>query len=308
MPQSEKDTVWTEIQVEVGEDVAELLAATLSELCDGVEIRDADTLLGAPKGFVILVVQADPQKAPDVLAAIDDTLTLARAAGASIDTPIIRQRVSHESEWRDVWKQFFHTTRIGKRVYVCPSWDRASRPPEEGNIIIDLDPGRAFGTGAHPTTRLVVGQCEMLADAKHVVNRFLDLGCGSGILSIAAARLWPESKGMAADIDDEAVACTRENFADNDITSVQSETASLAELRSRDPEPFDLLLANIEAPVLIPLAGEIFDSIAPCGRAILSGILNEQADSVIAAYRQVGFELTDHAVDGEWSALSVLRR
>jgi len=307
MSQNEKDTEWSEIQVEVGEDVADLLAATLSELCDGVEIRDADTLLGAPKGFVILVVQAAPEKANEVLEAIDETLAVAREAGANIDTPVIRQRVSHESEWRDVWKQFFHTTKIGKRVYVCPSWDRANRPQEDGSIIIDLDPGRAFGTGAHPTTRLVVGQCETLADAGLSVKRFLDLGCGSGILSIAAARLWPASLGMAADIDDEAVACTRENFADNAITTVQSETAILSELRARDPEPYDLVLANIEAPVLIPLAGEILETVKHGGHVILSGILNEQADSVIAAYQQVGFELSAHTVDGEWTALLVLR-
>src|ERR1019366_4128638 len=138
-----------------------------------------------------------------------------RGSGLPVDPVTVRERQADESEWRDVWKQFFRATRVGRRFTVRPSWDPGPAPV--GELVIDLDPGRAFGTGAHPSTRLAIALAEEVQAKEPRIGRFLDLGCGSGILSIAAARLWPEAAGLAVDNDPEATACSGENFARNQV-------------------------------------------------------------------------------------------
>ena len=136
---------------------------------------------------------------------MDETLAAARAAGIAVDPVTIRTREAHEDEWRDVWKQFFRATRVGRRFTVRPSWDAGEAPA--GEFVIDLDPGMAFGTGAHPSTRLVIKLAEEIREARPDLKHVLDLGCGSGILSIVAARLWPQASGLAVDNDPQATTC-----------------------------------------------------------------------------------------------------
>src|SRR5204862_6581188 len=133
----------------------------------------------------------------------------ARGAGLPVDPVVVRRREAHEDEWRDVWKKYFKATRVGRTFIVRPSWDPGD--VADGDRVIDLDPGRAFGTGGHATTRLVLTLAEEVEGRP--VSRFLDLGCGSGILSVAAARLWPRAAGLAADVDPQATACAAQNLA-----------------------------------------------------------------------------------------------
>jgi ribosomal protein L11 methyltransferase len=163
--------------------------------------------------------------------------------------------------------------------------------------VIDLDPGRAFGTGGHATTRLVIALGEEIADRS--VERFLDLGCGSGILSIAAVRLWPAARGLAVDIDPESVATTDENLALNKVTTVQTRTGSIDAVTGAS----DLVLANIEAGVLAALAPEFPARLAAGGTVILSGILVDQADVVLRAFVAAGFALEARRDEDEWAAL-----
>ena len=195
-----------------------------------MELRDSGTLLSTQPGRTAVVALCQPEDREFVLAAAHHALDTARATGLAVDPVAVRERAADESEWRDVWKQFFRATRVGRRFTVRPSWDPGPAPPGESRaglgtlpgvpsqFTIDLDPGRAFGTGAHPSTRLVVGLAEDFCDEHPRLERFLDLGCGSGILSIAAARLWPDATGLAVDSDPEATACSAENFARNQVT------------------------------------------------------------------------------------------
>ncbi|HEY0715457.1 MAG TPA: 50S ribosomal protein L11 methyltransferase, partial [Polyangia bacterium] len=187
---------WVELRVELPTEMAEIVAAELAELVGGVEIRDPGTLFATAADRTAVVALCEPTSVDDALAVIDEVLSTARAAGSVVDPVAIRRREAHEDEWRDIWKQFFRTTRIGERFIVRPSWE----PPvvDRGqDHVIDLDPGRAFGTGAHPSTRLVIRAMESLAAAGVNPKSFLDLGCGSGILAIAAHRLWPNAQGLA---------------------------------------------------------------------------------------------------------------
>ena len=197
---------FTELQIEIAAEAAELLASVVSELTGGVEVRDAGTLLRAPRrARAAWSRSARPSEADAVLAAVEEACARARAAGLPVDPVSVRRREAHEDEWRDVWKQYFRATRVGRTFIVRPSWDPGTIA--DGDRVIDLDPGRAFGTGGHATTRLVIALAEEVEGRP--VARFLDLGCGSGILAIAAARLWPAARGLAVDVDPEATACAR---------------------------------------------------------------------------------------------------
>jgi ribosomal protein L11 methyltransferase len=290
---------WVEVAVEGPVEAAEVLAAALGELTEGVEVRDAGTLIAAAAGRVAIVTQCRPEAEADVLAELDACATRLRLAGVAVDPLVVRRRDAHEDEWRDVWKQFFRATRVGRTLLVRPSWDPQPGAPDDR--IIDIDPGRAFGTGGHATTRLVMAMCEDLADRP--VRRFLDLGCGSGILSMAAARIWPAARGVAVDVDPEAVATTRENLERNAITTVEARVAKLDDI----VETFDLVLANIEAAVLTPLASQFAARSSPRGAAVLSGLLRDQGDAVAAAFEAAGFAVEARRAEDEWVALGLSR-
>jgi ribosomal protein L11 methyltransferase len=296
---------FTELQIEIAADAAELLANVVSELTGGVEVRDAGTLLRVPEGRALVVTQCVPSEADAVLAAVEEACANARAAGLPVDPVSIRRREAHEDEWRDVWKKYFKATRVGRTFIVRPSWDPGDLA--DGDRVIDLDPGRAFGTGGHATTRLVIALAEEAADVeRRPVARFLDLGCGSGILSIAAARLWPTAAGLAVDNDPEATACTLENLERNHVTTVETRTGTLAEARVAGG--YDVVLANIQADVLAPLAGELVAALAPGATVILSGILTDAAPGVLEAYLAAGLTLEARRDEDEWTALRLALR
>jgi ribosomal protein L11 methyltransferase len=300
------DGNWVEVQVEVPSPVADLLAATLAELAGGVELRDGDTLLSTGGERTTVVALCRPDEREDLLAAVDEVLATARSAGDTVDPVAIRERGAHEDEWRDVWKQFFRTTRIGARFAVRPSWD----PGGTGGVehVIELDPGRAFGTGAHPSTRLVIGALERLAADGAPVSRFLDLGCGSGILAIAAHRLWPAARGLALDVDPEATECTEENLARNGITgAVEVATGTLEQIADRVGAGFEVVMANIQRDVLELLVDRLGAAVAPGGALVLSGLLTGDAGPVLALYQGAGLRLVQRTDEGEWASL-LLRR
>jgi ribosomal protein L11 methyltransferase len=216
-----------------------------------------------------------------------------------------------DEEWRDSYKAHFHAWRCGSLHWV-PEWERATYAVPAGEGVIWLDPGLAFGTGNHETTRLC---CERLvafaalrspaADGSRS-GRVLDAGCGSGILALSAARLgFGDVEGF--DNDPEAVRVSRENAALNHLDgAVRFFTADLvAGLAGRE---VDLLLANIQADVLMAYAGELVGAVAPGGTLVLSGILAAEAAQVGAAFggRVPGWSVDGRTL-GEWSDL-VLRR
>jgi ribosomal protein L11 methyltransferase len=290
-------SVWIEVQIEAAAEATELIAAALGPLTGGVELRDAETVfpLARDRGGVIALCR--PEDVGEVLDALEETLVLARAAGTAVDPVTVRQREAHEDEWRDVWKQFFRATRVGRRFVVRPSWDPGEAPP--GEHVIDLDPGRAFGTGAHPSTRLVIGFAEQIQERRPSLGRFLDLGCGSGILSIVGARLWPGSRGFAVDLDPEATACAGENFERNHVTSVERATGGLDVVGGA----FDLIMANIQADVLTVLAPELPAHLSPGGALIVSGLLVHDVPAMRAAFEEAGFRVDARTDEGEWAAL-----
>jgi ribosomal protein L11 methyltransferase len=198
--------------------------------------------------------------------------------------------------WRDAWKEHYKPYAIAEGLVVRPPWEPYEAKP--GEKVLELEPGRAFGTGLHETTRLVARAIR--AHASEVQGKLvIDVGCGSGILALAALALGA-AKAVAIDNDPEAIDVTRENAARNALSErCEASTTDVAALDLDAP----LVLANIEARILIPMAADLQRRVAPGGLLLLSGILVPQKDDVRAAYPEM--ELLDAPALGEWVLLAL---
>lgn len=184
-----------------------------------------------------------------------------------------------DQDWERAWMENFEPLKMGKRLWICPSW---CEPPDPHAVNINLDPGLAFGTGTHPTTAMCLGELD--ATIQPGVN-LIDYGCGSGILAIAGLKLGA-TKAFAVDNDPQAVTATWDNAQRNAITQDQLDVflVSQADTQGR-LQPADLVIANILAGPLEALAPTLIDLMSPGGRLILAGLLSEQAAALIEAYK-----------------------
>ena len=206
-----------------------------------------------------------------------------------------------ETDWKDRWKRFYRPARVSRRLGVCPSWETWPGPGEEVRVI-RMDPGRAFGTGTHETTRLCLRLLDDLL-ARRPVNEVLDVGCGSGILSIAAVLLGAP-RAVALDIDPWAAESARENARRNGVASrirvVQGDVRCVG-------GTYPLVVANILFQVLVGIAPELARRVEPGGHLILSGFLVPETGPMERTYSRRGLRPLRLATQGEWAAL-LLRR
>jgi ribosomal protein L11 methyltransferase len=218
-------------------------------------------------------------------------------------------RVVHESDWAEAWKAFFPVMHIGRRVVIRPTWRRHRRIADE--VVLALDPGMAFGTGLHPTTRLCLAALERLADdgrlsrggARDGTARVLDVGIGSGILAIAAG-LFGAGELVGVDPDPIAVESATANARRNHLARrLRVRTGSLPS----GSGPFDIVLANLIASLLIALAEPLRDELRPGGALVASGIFVDREPDVRRAFDTVGLRVVDRSAEGEWVALTVVR-
>lgn len=207
-----------------------------------------------------------------------------------------------EEDWANAWKRFYHPTHLGERLVVCPSWEQYAPAPQE--LVMTLDPGMAFGSGTHHTTRLC---CELLEHLPVEGARVLDMGTGSGILSIAALMLGAE-EAVGVDIDRVAVRTAAENAAENGFgadrfTAVTADLVHqpLGEELTRGG--FDIVLANIVADVIIALAPAIARHLKQGGHLVASGIILPRREEVIAALEAEGLTVAGGREQEGWCAL-----
>jgi ribosomal protein L11 methyltransferase len=215
-------------------------------------------------------------EALEVSALFDETQPLAPvldALSTHFEGIAPRQRALQEEDWSKTWSRDLHAMRFGRNLWVCPSSDRV-RPPE--GVVVELDPGLAFGTGTHPTTALCL---EWLDRHPPTGQTVIDFGCGSGILALAACALGAHTV-QAVDIDPQALTATRENARRNAIPAEQLVLATA----ERPLVQADLLLANILANPLTELAGRLAAAVRPGGTLVLAGLLSDQAGGLIQAY------------------------
>lgn len=210
-----------------------------------------------------------------------------------------------DEDWANNWKQYYKPLNIGKRLLVLPSWEPC---PETDRTVLKLDPGLAFGTGAHHTTRMCL---EFLERTVFSGSHTLDLGCGSGILSIAARLLGSET-AVAVDIDPIAESIARENAAMNNLaeegyTIDIGDVLSDAGLKKRIAGQYDIVVANIVADVIIRLTPFAFTCCKPGAPFIVSGIIDERVEEVLAALKQNGFVTEDISSAEGWNAILARR-
>ena len=206
-----------------------------------------------------------------------------------------------DQEWAEAWKQHFHVVRITDRMVVKPAWKPFDPGPED--LVIHLDPGMAFGTGTHPSTCMCLRQIEKnLVPGQH----FLDVGCGSGILMIAAAKLGA-AKLTGIDTDQTAVTITRKNLAKNHI-SLDRCFLFTGTLDQAPPARYDLIAANIIAQTIAAIMKDIKTYMAPGARAILSGIIQERLPEVTDALHCHGLKIIHQDTIEEWVTLTVARK
>ena len=213
-----------------------------------------------------------------------------------------------EEDWATSWQKYYQPIPVGKRVYIVPEWMRGRDIPD-GRVPLYLNPGLTFGTGSHPTTQLCL---ELLEDAVVPGGRALDLGCGSGILAIAALALGAEHV-TGVDIDPKAVDVAYENAAMNGVgrdrlTVLAGNVLGDRKLAEKlEPGRNQVVLANIVADVIIPLSAAAGEFLTPDGVFLTSGIIDERADEVEAAIRANGFTITRQLERAGWCAFRAER-
>ncbi len=203
-------------------------------------------------------------------------------------------RTMNEADWATAWQRDYHTLRIGRRVVIVPAWE--SYDPQPDDIVVALEPGMAFGTGLHPTTRLCA---QALEDSVRPGQRVLDVGTGSAILAIAAVRLGA-SEVLGTEIDPVAVQAARENIERNGVADRVRviETGAAGGLGQ-----WDVVVANILPHILLDMADDLAAATAPHGILILSGILDTKVDEVALGFAARGMRLTDVRHEKDWTAL-----
>jgi ribosomal protein L11 methyltransferase len=239
----------------------------------------------------------------------------------------LASRVVVEADWADAWKTHVPVLRIGRRLVIRPTWRRHRRRP--GDVVLSLDPGMAFGTGLHPTTRLCLAALEALADGggltagspdrvaagvepdqpgrpdrpRRTGARVLDVGCGSGILAIAALRLGAGT-ALGVDPDPIAVEATRANARRTHVARrLRARTGSVP----TGAAPFDVVVANLIASLLVDLAHDLAGELRRGGTLVASGIFIDREAAVRTAFETVGLSLVERREEGDWVALLARR-
>ena len=209
----------------------------------------------------------------------------------------LSKRVLNEKEWHESWKKHFSILEIGKTLAIVPSWLKSKKVNRK--IVIELDPGMAFGTGHHPTTRMCLEMLETLVKPCHTV---LDLGCGSGILSIASAKMGSE-KVIGIDNDETAIKVARENIKINGIGDSVSISNGSVPNKNIDKYSNDIVVANISSKVILDLSKEITEYLKPKGYLLISGFLDNTESEIIDVFKKLNLNVVSKLGTADWVAL-----
>lgn len=263
------------------------------ELCDIPEQENTEVV-------TVSAYYADDEKLEKRLAEIDEQLALIEERIGKYRFGNTRFRKVSEQDWANEWKQYFHVTHVGKSLVIKPSWEKYA--PKEGEHIIEIDPGMAFGTGTHHTTNMMMERLEKVITPDSTV---FDVGTGSGILAIAAAMLGAKSV-KAVDIDGVAVRVAKENVADNGL-SEQIEVREGDLLHGTEGKA-DVIIANIIADIVIMLLQDIPQKLNDDGVLLASGIIEERMPDVEAAAQEQGLyvDAVDHR--GGWVVMQMKKK
>lgn len=253
---------------------------------------------------VKIYIEESPEGA-ELLAQVDAGLAAIRARDAegAFGRCVTELASIRREDWENNWKQYFKPFAVGEKFIIKPSWETCDNP--DGRIVLEIDPSSSFGTGTHNTTQLCICELERLVKQG---DRLLDMGCGSGILSIAARLLGASDIG-AADIDPNAVNIARENAEKNgfELTTYVGDVTGDAELDEQIGGGYDIIVANIVADVIMGMQEILKRKLKDDGTLIVSGIIAPRADEVQESLLGAGFVLQNRQQSGDWVAMTLTK-
>lgn len=303
---------WIQIKVTSKVENLDSLCAVMSMLSNGLQIEDysdlEDRILDGVYGDLIdeSVLNADKTVASVSIYVSADKPTeyYTMYLGERLDALKIEHTIELialcEDDWANSWKQYYKPIEIGERLVVVPMWE--SYENTENKVAVRMDPGMAFGTGTHETTRLCATLLERYVDN---TTKMLDVGCGSGILAICASKLGAK-ECYAYDIDPVAVKVARENVKDNGVTNIECGVSDL--LLGVKSGKYDVITANIVADIIIRLLPDISKFMHDKTKLILSGIIDERCEDVYASIAKNSLEIIEEIHENGWCALSVKKK
>ena len=307
------DGTWIEIRVITKSEALEPVSGIFYGLdCKGVAIEDPNDILGRDKGPLtwdfadinvleykgeVAVVKgyfSEEDNIEETIKYIEDKITELKEIGFDLGQGKVEVKKMHEQDWANTWKQYYKPTKVGERIVVKPIWEDYELKNDE--LLVELDPGMAFGTGTHETTRMCIQALEEYVKKDSTV---FDVGCGSGILAIAAAKLGAK-KAVGVDLDPVAVESSLENIGYNNLDNIEILHGNLLDVIDGKA---DIVVANIIAEVICILTEDVSKAINTGGYFITSGIIHDRVEMVTNKLEECGFEVEKINKDGEWNCI-----
>lgn len=307
------DKDWMEVSIITSSDAVEAVSAILYNTgVKGVSVEDPndaqhikehsydydyidEKILNMKDETIVKAYYKYDEKFQNIVEYIEESVNKLSEYNIDPGKKIIIVKKVNEDDWENNWKKYYKPYRAGKKIVVVPMWEKYDKKPED--IIIELDPGMAFGTGTHETTRMCIKALEKNVKPCDTV---FDIGCGSGILSIAASKLLA-NKITGVDLDPVAVASAKENVELNKAANVEILQGDLVDVIDGKA---DIVVANIMADIIISLCDNVCDYLKPCGFFITSGIIKNMQNAVETKLIKTGFKIIDTNTEGEWVCIT----
>lgn len=305
------ETEWTQVKVTVKLERLDDLVAIMSMVSNNLQIEDYsdidlktcygdlidESILNADKTIASVSVYLPAERSvAECISFLRERFAASDLTDAKIETVGV-----NEEDWANSWKAYYKPIKIGERLVIVPAWEKYT--PAEGELIVRMDPGMAFGTGTHETTRLVI---KLLETYTKEGCRMLDVGTGSGILAICASKLGA-GECRAYDIDPMAVRVANENIKDSGLTNITCAVSDL--LRQVDKSRhYDLICANIVADIIIRMTPDVGELMHKDTVLLASGIIMERSDDVVECFEKHGFRIVERLEENGWCGLAVMKK
>lgn len=305
--------VWIEIRVITSSEAIEPISGIFYGLnSQGVAVEDPNDLLTRDQGpltwdfadinvlehkgefAVVKAYFSADENLEEILEITKEKIKEIKDMGIDIGKGIVECDKIKEEDWANNWKKYYKPSNITDRIVVKPMWEEYE--PKNSELVIELDPGMAFGTGTHETTRMCVKSLEKYVEKDSTV---FDVGCGSGILAIAAAKLGAKL-ALGVDLDPVAVESAKENVGLNDLDNIEILEGNLLDVIDGKA---DIVVANIIAEIICILTEDVSKALNKGGLFITSGIIHERVDMVTSKLNECGFEVMEINKDGEWNCI-----
>ena len=307
------DGTWIEVRVITKSEALEPVSGIFYSLdCKGVAIEDPEDILGREQGpltwdfadinvlehkgkvAVVKAYFAEEDNIEEILGYVNEKLVELKEMGIDLGEAKVEHEKMYEEDWANTWKQYYKPSKVGEKIVVKPIWEEYEE--KEGELVVNLDPGMAFGTGTHETTRMCIQALEKYVQEESTV---FDVGCGSGILAIAAAKLGAKL-AVGVDLDPVAVESSIENVGYNNLNNIEILHGNLVEVIDGKA---DIVVANILAEIICILTDDVKRVMKDGGVFITSGIIHDRVDMVCEKLEATGFEVIEKNRDGEWNCI-----